>query len=240
MVRKVDLERWNVYGVEDPIEILVADMTQIAVNDKADMTFAEATRAEVRQDPDLVMIGELRDLETVRECIAFSTTGQRLWSTTHARSALHIVNRLTRLGATRADVADTLTMGISQRLLGKLCEYCQEPNPNGLSDAAKRVIAEDKILSPALESAKILKTKGCAHCNGTGYRGRFGVIEYFEVTPAVQELIKSDSASLLDIARVAAKSGYRPMILDGLRHVLAGETSEEELLRQLAYEDMLV
>lgn len=234
LLRQLDMRALAIYSAEDPVEMPVIGMTQVKINDKGGLTFAESLRSFVRLDPDLILIGELRDKDTARECLAASTTGLKLLATTHAKSAVHIIDRIVELKGKRSRVADSLTMGVAMRLLRLLCNHCKQPAALSVEGEAirRKYLAHDPI-------DKVSKPKGCEHCVN-GWVRRFCVIELLSITPEVQDVIKT-TKSPLDIARVAAKKGgYEPMVVDALRHVLAGDTSEEELLRKLAYEDILI
>lgn len=232
LLKEMDLGNSNPYSIEDPVEMLVPEMTQMEVNVKADQTFALSLRELMRQDPNLIFVGEIRDTETVNEYLKGSTSGLCLFSTVHAKSAPLIPDRFVELGGSYERVAATMTTGISLRLLRRLCERCRVPVP--LSKAG-REIAENKLEADK-ETVWGPSEHGCRFCDGIGYAGRFGVIEILNVSAPVQEVLRKHG-SPREI--VEAATGYRPMVVDGLRRVLAGDTSERELLRILAYEDCL-
>ncbi|MBC5810335.1 MAG: Flp pilus assembly complex ATPase component TadA [Candidatus Eremiobacteraeota bacterium] len=226
----VDLERSNVCSVEEPIECRIPGVAQIAVNERAGVTFPVALRALLRQNPHRLFIGELRDAETVAIALQASLTGIALTTTLHARDALRVASRLAELGASRSTLASSLTASLSQRLLRTLCRHCKQRS--ALSSHALAV-ARRYGLTLGTEA---FEAQGCEICDDTGFQGRIGAFELLENRPEIAaSLERGDPPAVL--GKVAFGVGYRPMIVDALRHVGSGLTSESEVLRHRSYDD---
>ncbi|MBC2688496.1 type II secretion system ATPase GspE [Pseudomonas kielensis] len=209
----------NILTVEDPIEYHLPGIGQTPVNPKVEMTFARGLRAILRQDPDVVMVGEIRDRETAEIAVQASLTGHLVLSTLHTNSAVGAVTRLLDMGVDAYLLASSLVGVLAQRLLRTLCAHCKEPY---LADAmeCQRLGVE--------APARVFKARGCAHCQ-QGYRGRTGVYELISMTPALSALIHQ-GASQQDLAQEARR--HSPSLFqDGQRLVLEGLTSLDELLR---------
>jgi type II secretory ATPase GspE/PulE/Tfp pilus assembly ATPase PilB-like protein len=229
-LQTIDLSHVNVCSVEDPIECRIPGIAQIAVNEKAGITFPVALRALLRQNPHHLFIGELRDAETVAIALQGSLTGIALTTTLHARDALRVPARLAELGAHHATLASALTVCVSQRLLRMLCRHCKITS--SLSSRAAAV-ARRYGLHLGGEAAD---ARGCEVCAYSGFQGRVGAFEVLEVKPELAAAIERRDAPG-KLAEIAFGLGYRPMVVDALRHVAAGLTCEAEVLRHLAYED---
>jgi general secretion pathway protein E len=216
----------NILTVEDPIEYNLPGIGQTQVNTKVDMTFARGLRAILRQDPDVVMIGEIRDVETAEIAVQASLTGHLVLSTLHTNSAVGSITRLMDMGVEPFLISSSLVGIIAQRLVRVLCSECREPY---LPDAST---CEYLNLSPTLSDAEkptIYRTKGCPECNHQGYKGRLGIYEVVKVDENLRELIHS-RAGEQELERQARKSG--PSINDdGIQKVLAGVTTIEEVIR---------
>lgn len=210
----------NILTVEDPIEYNIEGIGQTQVNTKVDMTFARGLRAILRQDPDVVMIGEIRDLETAQIAVQASLTGHLVLSTLHTNTAIGSVTRLRDMGVEPFLLSSSLLAVLAQRLVRTLCPDCREPH-----HATAR---EQKMLGIEID-AQVYRPVGCESCNHTGYRGRTGIHELLLVTDEVREMIHS-GGSEQEIE--AAVRDHCPSIRqDGLNKVLAGITSLEEVLR---------
>lgn len=212
----------NIMTVEDPIEYSLTGVGQTQVNTKVDMTFARGLRAILRQDPDVVMIGEIRDLETAQIAVEASLTGHLVLSTLHTNSAVGSVTRLQDMGVEPYLLSSSLIGACAQRLVRTLCPDCKTPHQ---ADAM-----ESEFLGHSPDNPPtIYQAVGCAKCRNTGYRGRLGLYEIVMVTDEVKRLIH-DQASEQALEAEARKSS--PSILqDGVDKVLAGETTMEEVLR---------
>lgn len=229
-LQTLNLERVNVCSVEEPIECRIPGVAQIAVNDKAGITFPVALRALLRQNPRQLFIGELRDAETVAIALQASLTGISLVTTLHARDALRIPSRLAELGANRSTLASSLTLAVSQRLVRTLCRRCKIKT--SISSQALAV-ARRYGYTPGTSA---WESQGCEACAFSGFQGRIGAFEVLEIKPEFAAAIeRCDTPSHL--RAIAFSAGYRPMVVDALRHVASGATSEGEVLRHLSYDD---
>ncbi len=229
-LQTIDLAQTNVCSVEDPVECGIPGVAQIAVNEKAGITFPVALRALLRQNPHHLFIGEMRDAETVSIALQASLTGIALITTLHARDALRVPARLAELGAHRSTLASALTLCVSQRLIRMLCRRCRIR-----SSLSSRAVAVARRYGVSLEN-EAAEAQGCDACGSTGFQGRVGAFEVFEVKPELAASIERGDAPA-KLSEVAFGLGYRPMVVDALRHVASGVTSETELLRHLSYED---
>lgn len=211
----------NILTVEDPIEYHLPGIGQLPVNPKVDMTFARGLRAILRQDPDVVMVGEIRDRETAEIAVQASLTGHLVLSTLHTNTAVGAVTRLMDMGVDAYLLASSLVGVVAQRLLRTLCPSCKALY---VADAATcRRLGLEAGAAP-----RLYKAQGCDHCQ-KGYRGRIGIYELVSVSPAVSQLIHQGAAeqALADEARKTSRSLFQ----DGCQRVLAGLTSVDELLR---------
>lgn len=212
----------NILTVEDPIEYQLEGIGQTQVNTKVEMTFARGLRAILRQDPDVVMVGEIRDLETAEIAVQASLTGHLVLSTLHTNSAVGAVTRLHDMGIEPFLLSSSLLGVLAQRLVRVLCKECKEPYT---ADASACALLGVDAASPPL----IYKAKGCARCNALGYRGRTGIYELIAVDDEMRRLIHNN-ASEQEVEAHARQFG--PNIrYDGMRNVLAGVTTLEEVLR---------
>jgi general secretion pathway protein E len=212
----------NIMTIEDPVEYMLPGIGQTQVNAKVDMTFARGLRAILRQDPDVVMVGEIRDLETAEIAVQASLTGHLVLSTLHTNTAIGAITRLRDMGIEAFLLSSSLVAVMAQRLIRLLCEHCKES-----SEATE---AEKRLLNVEADQAlEICRAKGCSQCNGSGYRGRTAIYEWIDVDRQLQTLIH-DGAS--EQAMTEAVRSRSPAILeDGRGRVLAGTTSLEEVLR---------
>lgn len=212
----------NILTVEDPIEYDLEGVGQTQVNSKVDMTFARGLRAILRQDPDVVMVGEIRDLETAQIAVQASLTGHLVMSTLHTNTAIGAITRMRDMGIEPFLLSSSLLAVLAQRLVRTLCPDCRAPRP----------ITEQERLAMGIELApdqQVWRPVGCEQCNHTGYRGRTGIHELVVVDEAVREAIHSASGELA-IERLIR--GHTPSIRrDGIDKVLKGQTSLEEVLR---------
>jgi type II secretory ATPase GspE/PulE/Tfp pilus assembly ATPase PilB-like protein/CheY-like chemotaxis protein len=214
----------NIVTVEDPVEYEVAGISQIQVSDAQGLTFARALRSVLRQDPDIVLVGEIRDLETAGIAVQAGFSGHFVLSTLHTNDAPSAVVRLRDMGIDAFKVASVLKGVVAQRLVRRLCEHCAEEVPaDSLPPEAR---------PPAGRTARVRKANGCRQCNGRGYRGRAGILEIMPVDESVARLI--DAGALPDtLAAAARKIGMRSLWESGLERVWSGVTSLDELKRVL-------
>lgn len=214
----------KIITVEDPVEYQVAGINQVQVKREVDMTFSAALRAILRQAPNVIMIGEIRDRETARIAMNASLTGHLVLSTLHTNDAPSAVSRLTDIGVESFLVAASLRGAMAQRLVRRICRHCAAPYTPSRGELDLVGTAGE----PG-ESISLLRGHGCAHCKGSGYFGRTGLFEIFRVTEEIEQMIY-EGAALGDLRRRAAELGMRTMREDGLRKVLQGWTTIDEVL----------
>ncbi len=222
----VDRKNRNVLTIEDPIEYQLDGVGQMQVQPKIGLTFAAGLRSMLRQDPDIVMIGEMRDLETAEIAIQASLTGHLVLSTLHTNDALSSIMRLQDMGVEPYLVASSLLMVQAQRLVRRLCPHCRIAREAKESDW--KVLDVDPSAFSAVE--KLYIANGCEHCMQTGYLGRVGIFELCRISDALRNLIH-DGKGLPALRRQARKEGIASLLQDGARHVAAGITSVDEVLR---------
>jgi type IV pilus assembly protein PilB len=212
----------NIVTVEDPIEFQLAGINQVQVNPKAGLTFASALRSILRQDPDVILVGEMRDRETVEIACQAAMTGHMVLSTLHTNSAVGAVTRMLDLGIDTAVLATSLTLVIAQRLVRRICNECREEYEPGETTRQRAGLFGDRI--------PVYRGRGCPACGGTGFAGRIGIYEFFKPTNAIRKLI-NDRASEADMRMAARQSGMVPLREDAIAKIKAGITSPDEVLR---------
>ncbi len=229
----------NIVTIEDPVEYSVTKVQQIQVNAKKNITFANGLREIVRQDPDVIMVGEIRDNETASIAVNAAMTGHMLLSTMHANDAATIFPRLSEMGVEPFLVASSVNVVIAQRLVRKVCSYCKilyPPHPENLSEIKRikdtpefNTLMSKHFPGQRIEDLKLYKGTGCKNCNHTGYMGRMGIFEVMEIDDDIRDLIiKKSSAS--SIESKAAENGMIPMFYNGVGLVFKGLTTFEEIL----------
>jgi type IV pilus assembly protein PilB len=222
----------NIITVEDPIEYDIAGVNQVHINPKAGITFASGLRSILRQDPDIVMVGEIRDNETAAIAFQASQTGHMVFSTLHTNDAPSAVTRLVDMGVEPYLVSAGLSSVIGQRLVRKLCMKCRVPDPQS-SDLVKRYSSFLKTEVKPLFWAN----KGCDACHSIGYKGRMGLFEILNVSRNMQDVLISRE-SMLNIRKVAEDEGFEVLAMDGLRKTLQGITSHKELIRNVSIQSL--
>ncbi len=219
----------NITTIEDPVEYKIAGVNQIPVRTTSNMTFTTGLRAIVRQDPDIILVGEIRDRETAEISVNAALTGHLLLSTFHANDAATAIPRLIEMGIEPFLLASTLEVIMAQRLVRKICRHCRASMP--LAKALASLPAGRADVAHYFSGTEtIYAGKGCAVCSGTGYQGQTALYEIIRVTPKVQELITKKPAGL-EIAALARKQGEGTMFDDGVEKVKAGMTTMSELMR---------
>ena len=221
-------ESVNIVTVEDPVEADLEGINQIQVNNKVNLTFASALRSILRQDPDIIMIGEIRDQETGSIAVQASITGHLVVSTMHTNNAVGTLNRMADMGIARYLIADAIVGVIAQRLVRRLCPHCRKERP--ATDKEKRILRRSQA-----EEVKIWEPGGCKLCNNTGYFGRTGVFEIMEVSENMRRMIAED-APTEDLIAEAKRTGMKTLRENGIRYVLDGTTSIAEMLKA-SYEE---
>ena len=216
----------NILTIEDPVEYLLPGIGQTQVNAKVDMTFARGLRAILRQDPDVVMVGEIRDTETAEIAVQASLTGHLVLSTLHTNTAVGAITRLQDMGVEPFLLASSVIAVLAQRLVRVLCSHCREEH--AASEAERTLL----LMSDVAGDVNIFRATGCDHCNHTGYKGRTGIYEMIVIDDALRSMIHEGvgEQEMLEQARKGSSS----ILDDGRRRVLAGETTVEEVLRVTA------
>lgn len=225
-LQELDTQRLNVITVEDPVEYQIPRISQIGIQPKIGLTFARGLRHILRQDPDVILVGETRDLETAEIVVRASLTGHLVFSTLHTNDALSAAVRLVDMGVEPFMVAAATRAAVAQRLVRRLCPVCRQSA--ALSDEQRAALGQRARLVAAQPIWQAQST-GCSACM-EGYKGRLGVFELLVVDAALQELIRCN-APLSDLGRMAQERGMRSLLDDGLEKVQAGQTSLDELLR---------
>jgi type IV pilus assembly protein PilB len=215
----------NISTAEDPVEINLEGINQVHVNPKVGLTFANALRSFLRQDPDIIMVGEIRDLETAEIAIKAAQTGHLVLSTLHTNSAAETITRLLNMGVPAFNVASSVDLIIAQRLARRLCKECSVP----ADDIPHDVLIKEGFSEELLRDATLMKAVGCEHCND-GYKGRVGVYEVVRVTPTLANLIMEEGNSL-QISKQARAEGFPDLRTAALQKVAKGLTSLEEANR---------
>ncbi|MGA9777996.1 MAG: GspE/PulE family protein [Limisphaerales bacterium] len=215
----------KIITVEDPVEYILSGINQVQVNETVGLTFAAALRSILRQAPNVVMIGEIRDLETASIAINASLTGHLVFSTLHTNDAPSAVTRLVDIGVKPFLVASSTRCLMAQRLVRKICRRCTQPY-----QATEQELRALNLTADNLQSATIQKGRGCSDCSNTGFRGRMGIFEIFTIDDEARKLIYDKAASSVLRAR-AREMGMRTLREDGIRKVLAGLTTPEEVIR---------
>jgi len=224
-LRRRDIRSEKVVTVGDPVEYQLEGVTQVPVHRQAGVTFASALRSILRQDPDVVMIGEMRDTETAEIAIQASMTGHLVFSTLHTNDAIGALPRLFDLGVAPYLVAATLTVIQAQRLVRIACSECK--SSCGLRD---ELIDLQRSVAPEIPVADFVRTNGCLSCRGTGFKGRIGIFEIVAVDDAMRAAI-ARSPSRAELKSLADERGYRSMLADGIAKAARGITTMDEVLR---------
>ncbi len=224
---ELNTEDVNIITVEDPVEANIPGINQVQVNNKADLTFASALRAILRQDPDIIMIGEIRDYETASIAVQASITGHLVVSTLHTNSSAATISRLLDMGLESYLLADSLVGIIAQRLVRRLCPNCKQE---------KKASVEEKLMLGKSENddITIYEPVGCAMCNEIGFMGRIGVYEILEVTPEVKAVITNKESTAV-IKKTAEEQGMKTLRSSAAHYVLTGITTVSEMMK-ISYE----
>jgi type II secretory ATPase GspE/PulE/Tfp pilus assembly ATPase PilB-like protein len=227
-LREIDRFQKNIITVEDPIEYHLDNITQMEINTKSGQTFAGSLRSILRQDPDVIMVGEIRDQETATIACQAATTGHMVFSTVHANDTVTALFRLLDLGVEPFMIASALTAVLGQRLVRLLCEACKEPYKPKEEFLKKANLPADKV--DVFYRKPTEPPQVCPQCGGTGYLGRTGIFELLIITEAMRDMIR-ENPSINAIKAEARKNGMIYLQEDGLRQVIQGKTSIDELLR---------
>ncbi len=232
ILKALNNEDVNITTIEDPIEIKLEGINQSQVNPKADITFASCMRAILRQDPDIILIGEIRDFETLEVAISAALTGHLVLSTVHTNSAAATVTRLIEMGAKDYLVSSTLTGVIAQRLVRRLCDNCKEEYIP--TEEEVKHITTNPELQQKLLKTKLYRKKGCKDCGYLGYAGRLGIYEIMPITREIKKLI-AQGAHDIEIEEAAVAAGMKTLKSSCLNHIIEGRTTTDEFIRVLGY-----
>ncbi|CCY63170.1 type II secretion system protein E [Clostridium sp. CAG:967] len=230
VLKSLNDEDVNITTIEDPIEIKLEGINQSQINAKAGITFASCMRAILRQDPDIILVGEIRDYETLEIAISAALTGHLVLSTVHTNSAAATVTRLIEMGAKDYLVSSTLSGVIAQRLVRRLCDDCKEEF-FATHDEARQILANEDEIKEFMKKP-IYRAKGCNKCDFTGYKGRLGVYEIMAINKEIKKLVAL-GAHDLEIEEAAVKNGMKTLHQSCLNHILNGMTTIDEFVRVL-------
>lgn len=222
----LNTETANISTAEDPVEINLEGINQVNVNQKVGLTFSVALKSFLRQDPDIIMVGEIRDLETAEIAIKAAQTGHMVMSTLHTNSAPETLTRLRNMGVPSFNIATSVNLVIAQRLARRLCNHCKTPVEIPKQSLLEMGFTEQDLSNPDL---KIFQPVGCSECR-EGYKGRVGIYEVMKVTPEISKIIMEDG-NALQIAAASAKLGFDNLRRSGLVKVMNGLTSLQEINR---------
>jgi len=214
----------NIMTIEDPVEYRLKGINQVQVNHAIEFDFSAALKFFLRQDPDIILVGEVRDLDTARISVQAALTGHLVLATLHTNNALQVVTRLIDIGVEPFMVSAAIRGVMAQRLVRKICDKCKEKYQVPEQEA------ENLFQLNGNREVYFYRGKGCTHCNNTGYAGRMAIHEVFLLSDEFRSLV-SNSASVLEIAACARESGFKPLYYDGLKKVLRGLTTIEEINR---------
>lgn len=228
---ELNVEGVNIITVEDPVEANIAGINQVQVNEKAGLTFASALRSILRQDPDIIMIGEIRDQETAEIAVKASITGHLVVSTLHTNSSANTITRLHDMGVENYLIADSVVGVIAQRLVRRVCPDCSTDRE--ITDAERKILGI-KETAPKI-MVKQVGHRDCLTCGGSGYYGRIGVYEIMPITPAIRDVISKGSTAD-EIEKIALAEGMKTLRMAAAEYALQGITTVDEVTR-ITYED---
>jgi len=224
MLSCIDFLQRNVITVEDPIEYILPNASQIEINARADITFAKALRSMLRQDPDVICVGEIRDNETAGIGLQAAQTGHLVMATIHSNSNISAIVRLLDLNVTPMLISAAVSTIVSQRLVRVLCDNCKTPMEQ--SDKRREFFYKNN-----LDPSSVCVPNGCEHCSNTGFFGRTGIFDVLEMDDNLRQTITTGKVSVVDFKEAAAKRGVTNMRKEGIRKVLAGITTMDEVIR---------
>lgn len=237
LIQLLNTKDIKIITVEDPIEYAIAGITQIQINERSDLTFATGLRSMLRQDPDVIMVGEIRDRDTASLAVNTALTGHLMLSTLHTNNAASTLPRLLDMGIDAYLVASTVRVTIAQRLVRTLCNECKQPhNLNAAESNNLNLLVQSHSASKSIEKSNTFyQGKGCSSCQNTGYKGRTGIYKILLTSPRVKEAI-IERASATTINTIAFEEGMTTMFDDGLNKARLGTTSLSEIIRAAAVE----
>ncbi len=225
-ISRINTPETNIMTAEDPVEFNLPGVNQVQVRENIGLNFAAALRSFLRQDPNIILVGEIRDFETAEIAVKAALTGHLVLSTLHTNDAPSTINRLMNMGIEPFLVASSLNLVCAQRLVRRVCATCKEPD-----DVPPPALEQIGFSADDAKTVKAYRGKGCDKCNGTGYKGRVGLYEVMEITDELRELVLV-GASALELRRKAIEEGMITLRGSGLRKIKDGVTSVEEVLRE--------
>jgi len=231
---RIDTERSKVMSIEDPVEYILPGVVQIPVNAGAGVTFGIAMRSVLRSDPDVVMVGEIRDAETMNIAFQMALTGHLVLTTLHTDEAASALTRMLDIGGAPFLVSDSVKLVLAQRLVRTLCPDCSvsdTPSPEAIGRAAQ--IARNGGLNWGAMPKAFRRPRGCVKCRKLGFRGRQPIVECLEITPEIAAAVRR-RAEVDELRALAVSQGMTTMAADGLRRAAAGQTTLDEVFRVLA------
>ncbi|MEI7578689.1 MAG: GspE/PulE family protein [bacterium] len=228
LIKRLQNPRVNITTIEDPVEYRMKGINQIQVDQFNNVTFARGLRSIVRQDPDIILVGEIRDQETAEISINAALTGHLLLSTFHANDAASAIPRLMDMGIEPFLLASTLNIIVAQRLVRKICEHCRTSKEYSAA-ALEKLFADSQAFFSG-ETVRLFEGKGCKFCNNTGFRGRIGIFEVILITEEIMDMIMANQDAK-DIWKMAVSQGSKSFFEDGMEKVKAGNTTINELIR---------
>jgi len=227
----------NIVTLEDPIEKKIPGINQGSLNPKSGFTFSQGLRSILRQDPNVIMVGEIRDVETAEIAMSASLTGHLLFTTLHTNSALGAITRLLDMGLEPFLISAALTAVCGQRLARRVCETCREAYSPSMDERAELAdLLKRAGGQPVRFGDQLMRGKGCEDCRGSGYKGRVMLFELIELSPAVRQMILK-KGDLGDIQAQALSDGMSTLLIDGLRKAAMGITTVSEVVRVAASSD---
>jgi type II secretory ATPase GspE/PulE/Tfp pilus assembly ATPase PilB-like protein len=237
-LRRIYSPEIKIITIEDPVEYHLTGVTQTQTNDEKGYTFAEGLRSALRQDPDVVMVGEIRDKETAETAVQSALTGHMVFSTLHTNNAAGVIPRLIDLGINPKILVSALSLSIAQRLVRKLCQFCKKEKALTKDETSVIKLVMDSIKKEGKSLSnyninpdaplKIFASVGCDKCNMTGFKGRIGIFEAIKTDEAIEKIMP-ENPSEREIKRVASAQGILSMRQDGIVKILNGITSIEEV-----------
>ena len=216
----------NIMTAEDPVEFQLAGVNQVQMKEQIGLNFAAALRSFLRQDPNIILVGEIRDFETAEIAIKAALTGHLVLSTLHTNGAPETVSRLMNMGIEPFLVATSIHMIVAQRLIRRVCTGCAQP-----IEVPVPVLLKAGFTQQEIRTLKVMKGRGCEKCNGTGYKGRTALYEVMEIDDTLRELILV-GASSLELKKKAIENGMVTLRRSGLRKIMLGQTTMDEVLRE--------
>jgi type II secretory ATPase GspE/PulE/Tfp pilus assembly ATPase PilB-like protein len=233
---RLNIVDYNIMTIEDPVEIQMDGLNQSQVHHEIDYTFANGLRTALRQDPDIIMVGEIRDRETIDIAIEASLTGHQVFSTIHTNSAVETLTRIMNMGVPPYLLASTVELIMAQRLVRRICQFCKapvQPDPE-IMEMVKKALANlhstDEIEPEKLKDLVFYESKGCAECDGVGYKGRIGLYEIMRMNNEIRRMLLQ-GASSMDIEKAAIKTGMVSLEQIGVIKALKGDTDLAEVYK---------